>query len=112
MYFQCSYVWLYLILVWWMYLRPAYLSLRPHRTARLPHCIIAVKHCIYSIRSHHSGKRGEVVVGMKNIYGMLILFGLGVCGALTTFIAENVLSVSKTRDNDKSSFVYHGINST
>ena len=45
------------------------------------------------IYESHVGNNQRVIVQLNNIYGMLVLLGLGVGGALITFPAENLWSV-------------------
>ena len=40
-----------------------------------------------------SHKRGRVIVKMNDVYGMLVILGLGMGLALITFTAENILLV-------------------
>ena len=45
------------------------------------------------IYESHVGNNQRVIVQLNDIYGMLVLLGLGVGGALMTFPAENLWSV-------------------
>ena len=53
------------------------------------------------LRSHEE-KDHTVIVQVNDIYGMLVLLGLGVCGALITFTAETVVLLIKRRGRRKS----------
>ena len=49
---------------------------------------------IGNVYKSHTEKNHTVTVEVNDIYGMLVLLGLGVGGALITFIAEIVMLVS------------------
>ena len=49
---------------------------------------------IGDVHKSHTEKNNTVTVEVNDIYGMLVLLGLGVGGALITFIAEIALLVS------------------
>ena len=54
---------------------------------------------INDVYESHLQKRGAVILELKNIYGMLVLLGIGVGVALITVIAENTFMVRKLRAN-------------
>ena len=53
---------------------------------------------IGDVYKSHAEQNQTVIVKVNDIYGMLVLLGLGVGGALLVFIAEIVLLVSVSHD--------------
>ena len=50
------------------------------------------------IKRSHQGKNQTVIIEVNDIYGMLILLGLGIGVAMIISIAENIIMVSMVRE--------------